>query len=154
MSLKSCFLNLSLNEKLIGMMLFLSIILISMLLFLYSRSETAMLAELEKQTAELSKAIQVGVEEVTSTGFTDQMKLYHYLQELKSKGVKEISIISNTDEIIASTNPQKVGEPVGQRKRTHHKGRQGETISKRARSIMSLCLSSPVMNITGIYIYR
>src|SRR3972149_4818343 len=110
MSLKSYFLNLSLNEKLIGMMLFLSLILISILLFLYSRSETTMLAELEKQTAELSKAIQVGVEEVTSTGFTDQMKLYHYLQELKAKGVKEISIISNTDEIIASTNPTKVGE--------------------------------------------
>ena len=131
MSLKSYFLNLSLNEKLIGMMLFLSIILISILLFLYSRSETTMLAELEKQTAELSKAIQVGVEEVTSTGFTDQMKLYHYLQELKSKGVKEISIISNTDEIIASTNPQKVGEPVSPKKKEHIiKAEQGETISK------------------------
>jgi signal transduction histidine kinase len=131
MSLKRYFLNLSLNEKLIGMMLFLSLSIVSILLFLYSRSETELLAEIENQTAELSKAIQVGVEEVTSTGFTDKMRLYNLLQELKSKGVKEISVISNTDEIIASTNPLKVGEPVSPAKKEHiKKAELGETISK------------------------
>ena len=68
MSIKTYFLNLSLNRKLIGMMLVLSFILLSALTFLYSQSEKALFEEIEMQTAELSKAIQVGVEEVTSQG--------------------------------------------------------------------------------------
>lgn len=131
MSLRNYFLGLSLNKKLIGMMIFLSLVLISVLLFLYSQSERALLKELESQTAELSKAIQVGVEEVTSTGSTDQRRLYNYLRELNSKGVKEISIISNTDEIIASTDPMRVGEQVSQKKKERIiKAELGEPVSE------------------------
>ena len=75
MSIRNYFLNLSLNKKLIGMMLFLSLMLVLVLLFLYSHSEKALLAEIENQTAELSKAILVGVEEVTSSGYTDEIWL-------------------------------------------------------------------------------
>ncbi|MEW6674814.1 MAG: ATP-binding protein [Nitrospirota bacterium] len=129
--LRNYFLNLSLNRKLIGMMLFLSLILVSILLFFYGQTEKALLAELEKQTADLSKAIQVGVEEVTGSGPTDEMRLYNYLQKLNAKGVKEISIISNTDEIIASTNPMKVGEPVSPKKKQRIiKAELGEPVSK------------------------
>ncbi len=76
------------------------------MLLLYSQSEKALLAEIENQTAELSKAIQIGVEEVTNINYSDEARLQKYLQQLNVKGVKEISIISNTDEIIASTNPK------------------------------------------------
>jgi len=131
MSIKNYFLDLSLNKKLIGMMLFLSLVLVLVLLFLYSHSEKALLAELENQTAELSKAIQVGVEEVTSSGYTDEIRLQHYLQKLNAKGVKEISIISNTDEIIASTNPMNVGEQVSPKKKERIiKAELGEPVSK------------------------
>jgi len=131
MAIKNFFLDLSLNKKLIGMMLFLSLILVSVLLFLFSQSERALLTEIENQTAELSKAIQVGVEEVTSSGYTDEMRLQHYLQKLNAKGVKEISIISNTDEIIASTNPMKVGEQVGPIKKERIiKAELGDPVSK------------------------
>src|SRR3972149_6260343 len=131
MSVKEYFLSLSLNRKLIGMMLLLSLILVSVLMFLYSQSERVLLEELEKQTAELSQAIQVGVEEVTSKGNTDEMKLRNYLKKLNTKGVKEISIISNTDEIIASTNPMKVGEEVGPLKKERIiKAELGEPVSK------------------------
>ena len=131
MSIKTYFLNLSLNGKLIGMMLVLSFILLSVLTFLYSQSEKALLEELEKQTAELSKAIQVGVEEVTSKGYTDEMRLQNYLKKLNAKGLKEISIISNTDEIVASTNPLKVGEEVAPSKKERIiKAELGEPVSK------------------------
>ncbi|MDA8340510.1 MAG: hypothetical protein M0Z70_14515, partial [Nitrospiraceae bacterium] len=96
--------NLSLNRKLILIMLFLSFILISVLMFLYSQSEQALFRERERQTMELTKAIQIGVEEVTASGATDEARLSKYLKELNAKGVKEISIISNADEIVASTN--------------------------------------------------
>ena len=131
MSVRNFFLSLSLNKKLIFMMIFLSLVLVSVLLFFYSQSEKALLAELEKQTAELSKAIQVGVEEVTSTGSTDQMRLHNYLKELNAKGVKEISIISNNDEIIASTNPMKIGEQLSpKRKERIIKAELGEPVSE------------------------
>jgi len=131
MSIKTYFLNLSLNGKLIGMMLLLSFILLSALTFLYSQSEKALLEELENQTAELSKAIQVGVEEMTSKGYTDKMRLQTYLKTLNAKGLKEISIISNTDEIVASTNPLKVGEEVAPAKKEWIiKAELGEPVSK------------------------
>jgi signal transduction histidine kinase len=135
MSLRNFFLGLSLNKKLVFMMIFLSLILVSVLLFFYSQSEKALLAELEKQTSELSRAIQVGVEEVTSTGSTDQMRLYNYLKELNAKGVREISIISNTDEIIASTNLKKVGEQVSpKRKERIIKAELGEPVSEEGKT--------------------
>lgn len=129
--LKNFFLSLSLHKKLILMMLFLSFVLTSILMVLYSQSEKAMLKDFEAQIIELSKAIQVGVEEITSQGSTDEMRLYQYLQSLNAKGVKEISIISNADEIIASTNLTNVGKPVGPKKKELIiKAELGESVSQ------------------------
>jgi nitrogen fixation/metabolism regulation signal transduction histidine kinase len=122
--------NLSLNRKLILIMLFLSFILISVLMFLYSQSEQTLFSELERQTRELTKAIQIGVEEVTASGATDEARLSKYLKELNAKGVKEISIISNADEIVASTNMAKIGQPLThKRKELIIKAELGEPIS-------------------------
>lgn len=123
--------NLSLNRKLIFMMLFLSFILISALMFLYSQSEQTLFRELQRQTTELTKAIQIGVEEVTASGgATDEARLSKYLKELNAKGVKEISIISNADEIVASSNLAKVGQPIThKRKELIIRAELGEPIS-------------------------
>lgn len=116
-------------------MLFMSFILLSILVFLYWQSEKVLLNELGNQTAELSKAIQVGVEEVTASGSTDETRLANYLKNLNSKGINEISIISNTDEIIASTNPTKIGAPVsGKKKELVIKAELGEPVSKEGRA--------------------
>ncbi|MGD0280942.1 MAG: ATP-binding protein [Dissulfurispiraceae bacterium] len=107
----------SLNKKLILMMFFLSFILIGMLLFFYSQSEQDLSREIQRQTTELTKAIQIGVEEVTGTGATDEARLSKYLTSLNAKGVKEISIISNEHEIVASTNPSKIGQSMTHKKK-------------------------------------
>lgn len=131
MLIKKYFLDLSLNKKLIGMMIFLSLILVSVMLLLYSQSEKALLTEIENQATELSKAIQVGVEEVTNINYSDEARLQKYLQQINAKGVKEISIISNTDEIIASTNPKRIGEKIEPLKKERIiKADLGEPISK------------------------
>lgn len=104
------FLRLSLHQKLVAMMLLISLSLVSVFVFLYSQTEKEMYNEFESQTAELSKAIQVGVEEVTSSGITDEKRLQTYVKKLNTKGVREISIISNSDKIISSTNPKNVGK--------------------------------------------
>ncbi|MBI4690811.1 MAG: HAMP domain-containing protein, partial [Nitrospirae bacterium] len=148
--LKNFSLGLSLNKKLILMMLFLSFVLTTILMFLYLQSEKAMFKEFEAQIIELSKAIQVGVEEITSQGSTDEMRLHQYLKSLNAKGVKEISIISNADEIIASTNPTKIGNPVGPKKKEMIiKAELGEAISREEGKVYNVIL--PV--IAGDYHY-
>ncbi len=115
--MKNFLLSLSINTKLIIMMLFMSFILISILLFFYHRSEQRIFLEIERQTAELTKAIQIGVEEVTASGITDEARLTNYLKQLNAKGINEISIISNEDQIIASTNKARIGEPITRKKK-------------------------------------
>ncbi len=116
--IRDYFLRLSLNQKLMAMMLLLSVSLLSVYFLLYVQTEKAMYREFESQTVELSKAIQVGVEEVTSTGATDEKRLQGYLTKLKTRGVKEISVISNSsDKIISSTDPKKVGKDVSAKRK-------------------------------------
>jgi len=107
----------SLNKRLIMMMLFLSMSLISMLLFLYYHTEKALYNEFERQTYELSKAIQIGLEEVGGAGLSEK-RLENYLKKIHTKGVKEIQIISTSDMIIASTNSKDVGKWISKRKKT------------------------------------
>lgn len=101
----------TLRQKLVLIMVTLSFVLLSLLLILYYQAEKAFYSNLEDQISDLSSAIQVGVEEVT--GASDEKRLTAYLSRLKSKGIKEVSIISNTEEIVASTNPEKIGSPIG-----------------------------------------
>lgn len=108
--LKDKLFKLTLNKKLVAMMLFLSLSLISMLVFLYYQTEKAIYNEFERQAAELSKSIQIGLEEATSGGLTDDKRLQGFLKKLNAKGVNEISIISTSDKIISSTNPKDVGK--------------------------------------------
>ena len=108
--IRDYFPRLSLNKKLVALMLFQSLSIISILVFLYYQTETSIYQEFEKQIANLSKGIQMGVEEVTSSGLPDEKRLQNYLSKLKTKGVKEISIISNSDKIISSTDPRNIGK--------------------------------------------
>jgi nitrogen fixation/metabolism regulation signal transduction histidine kinase len=123
-------LRLSLKQKLVAMMLLLSLSIITVFVVLYSRAEQALFKEFEDRSTELSKAIQVAVEEVTSSGSTDVKRLENYLKKLNAKGVKEISVISNSDKIISSTNPKEVGKWLTTKKKELiFKAQLGETVT-------------------------
>ncbi|MBN2654673.1 MAG: HAMP domain-containing protein [Nitrospirae bacterium] len=129
------FKDLSLTTRLVVMMIFLSFTMISILMILYTQAERQLSEELEKQARELTKAIQVGVQEVTATGETDEARLSKYLKEQNAKGLKEISIISNADEIVASTNPEKIGQPITRkRKDLIIKAELGEPVADEGKS--------------------
>jgi len=98
-----------LNTKLLLMMFLLLLLSLTSSFFLYSLFEKKMVKVVEEDTADLSKAIQVSVEELTSTGETDEARLRAYVESLSKKGVKEISILSNENEVIASSNPKHKG---------------------------------------------
>ena len=128
--LKDYFLKLSLNQKLIAMMLLLSLSIITIFVVLYSKAEQDIFREFENRSNELSKAIQIAVEEVTSSGSPDVKRLENYLKKLNSKGVKEISVISNSDKIISSTNPKDVGKWLTTKKKELiFKAQLGETVT-------------------------
>lgn len=100
----------TLTRRLVAIMLVLNISLILILMFLYYSTEKYLYIELENQIRELSKSIQLGIEEVTKDGRTDDKILQDYLKKLNPTGINEISIISNSDKIIASTTPEKAGK--------------------------------------------
>lgn len=128
--LKDFFLRLSLNQKLVAMMLLLSLSIITVFIALYSKAEQDIFKEFEARSTELSKAIQIAVEEVTSSGPTDVKRLEKHLKKLNTKGVREISVISNSDKIISSTNPKDVGKWLTRKKKELiFKAQLGETVT-------------------------
>ncbi len=99
----------NLTTKLVLMMLLLTLLSL-MASYVYNvRSEKEFIRKVEDNIGDLSTAIKISVEELTSTARTDEARLADYVGRLKNKGVKELSIISNEREVIASSNPKRVG---------------------------------------------
>jgi nitrogen fixation/metabolism regulation signal transduction histidine kinase len=133
--LKNYFSGISLTKRLVFTMLAMNIILVIIMLVLYARAESRYLQEMENQARELTKGIQLGVEEITASGTTDETRLSKYLSGLNSRGLKEISIISNAKEIVASTNPSNIGQAITYRKKELIiKAELGDPVSKEGRS--------------------
>ena len=104
--------NLSLRGKLLLMMFGLLVLVLATMFGLYWHAERQLIAQVERHTADLSTAIQISVERMTSKGRTSEARLQDYVQRLQRRGVREISIVSNEEEVIASSNPRKVGARV------------------------------------------
>ncbi|MBP1779897.1 MAG: Periplasmic sensor signal transduction histidine kinase precursor, partial [candidate division NC10 bacterium] len=95
--------------KLLAMMFGLLLLVLAILFGLYWHAERQLIAQVERHTTELSTAIQISVEQLTSKGRTSEARLQDYVQHLQRRGVEEISIVSNEEEVIASSNPRRVG---------------------------------------------
>ncbi len=100
----------SLNSKLVAIMLILSLSLVTVLVLFYRHTEKALYADFERQTAELSEAIRIGVQELSRKGAYSDQSLKTALARLNIKGVTEISVISTSNRVLASTDPEEVGK--------------------------------------------
>jgi len=109
--------NLRLRTKLVVMMLLLLLLSLASLFLLYWQAERLLVAQVERHTTDLSTAIKVSVEQLTSKGRTTEARLQDYVHRLEQRGVREISILSNEREVIASSNPRRVGARVDPRRR-------------------------------------
>jgi len=78
----------------------------------------------QNQTEDLSKALEISVQQMTSKGQTDQQLLQDYVQRLSARGVSEISILSSEWKVLASSNQAKVGTRV----RPPHHGPKGPLV--------------------------
>jgi len=108
----------SLNSKLVAIMLFLSLSLVTVLVLLYYHSEQVLHDDFERQTAELSEAIRIGMEELSRKGGAyNEQGLKSALSRLNVKGVKEISVISSSHRVLASSDTAEVGKWLTRSKR-------------------------------------
>ena len=110
--MKALFDNLRLRTKLLLTMLLLLVLSLAGMFILYTRAERALIAKVQRHTADLSTAIQISVEQITSKERTREARLQDYVRRLEQRGVKEVSIVSNEQTVIASSNPTRIGARV------------------------------------------
>ncbi|MBP8625139.1 MAG: hypothetical protein KBI10_00390, partial [Syntrophorhabdales bacterium] len=144
--LKNTFRSLSLKTQLLLILLLLLLLSIVSLTIIYSRAEDTVIEKLTDNIDDITKAIQISVEELTYKGNTTE-RLKSYVDMLNKKGISEISIISDSSEVIASSNPKKVGtlEKISERKTSRKKdiiitARMGEESRKEMQKMYNVIL--------------
>ncbi len=115
--MRGWFQNLRLRTKLVAMMLGLLLLSLAILFLFYWQAERRLVAQVERHTTDLSTAIKVSVEQLASKGRTKDARLQDYVQRLEQRGVREISILSDERDVIASSNPGRVGARINPRQR-------------------------------------
>ena len=105
---KTVFRSLSLRTHLLLFLCVLLLISIGSLTIIYTRAEEALLDKVGDNIDDITKAIQISVEELTYRG-DSTARLKSYVDMLNKKGIKEISIVSDKSEVIASSDPKKIG---------------------------------------------
>jgi signal transduction histidine kinase len=99
-----------LNTRLVVMMMALLVIAMMILFVLNQHSQNDLVREIQESSTEVSKAIQLSVEDLTSENEIGSSRLNEYFKEARSKGINEINIINIEGEIVNSSDPDKVGK--------------------------------------------
>jgi signal transduction histidine kinase len=97
-----------LNAKLIIIMLSMLVLAMLTLFILNQYAQDDLVREIQESSQEISKAVQMSIEDLTSE--TETSRLTEYLSQARDKGINEINIISNEGEIIDSSDPEKIGK--------------------------------------------
>lgn len=125
----------TLNTRLVMIMLSLLVIAILTLFLLNQYSQNEMVEEIQDSSTMVTKALQMSIEDLTSEFEPDRARLKEYMKEAKVKGVKEITILSNEGEVIDSSDPARIGKKreirqleAGIRTATGAKGKGGAPI--------------------------
>jgi len=100
-----------LRFKLTLIMLILCVFSLGSVFIPHYMGREALRREIEKSFLELSNAISVSVEQLTTTGLSEEDRLQHYVESLKKSGIREVSIVDEQMAVIDSTNPKAIGRP-------------------------------------------
>jgi signal transduction histidine kinase len=100
-----------LQFKLSLVMLILFVFSLASVFIPYSVGREALRKEIEKSFLDLSNAISVSVDQLTTTGTSEEDRLQHYVESLKKSGIREVSIVGEDMGVIDSTNPRAIGRP-------------------------------------------
>lgn len=97
-----------LNAKLVLIMITLLVLAILALFILNQYAQNSLVHEIQDSSQEISKAIQMSIEDLTSEAETS--RLTDYLNKARDRGINEINIFNNEGEIIDSSDPEKIGK--------------------------------------------
>lgn len=97
-----------LNAKLVIIMLSLLVLAMLTLFMLNQFAQNDLVNEIQESSQEISKAVQMSIEDLTSEAETS--RLTEYLSTAREKGINEINIINSEGEIIDSSDPDKIGK--------------------------------------------
>jgi signal transduction histidine kinase len=97
-----------LNSKLIIIMISLLVLAMLTLFTLNQYAQNDLVREIQESSQEISKAVQMSIEDLTSEAETS--RLTEYLSKAREKGINEINIINSEGEIIDSSDPEKIGK--------------------------------------------
>lgn len=97
-----------LNSKLVIIMVSLLVLAMMTLFTLNQYAQNDLVREIQESSQEISKAVQMSIEDLTSEAETS--RLTDYLIKARGKGINEINIINTEGEIIDSSDPEKIGK--------------------------------------------
>jgi signal transduction histidine kinase len=93
-------------------MLSMMVLFVGSLAYLQEVSEDKMLDLIQDEISGLTKAIEISVERITAAGSTSEVRLKNYFDQLKKRSIEEVSILSDQQEVILSSNPQLIGSKI------------------------------------------
>jgi len=99
---------LNLKAKLIFLMVGLLALTLGAEVIVSLGTQQAIVESTQEKVSDLTRAIQISVQELTSVRPTDPDRLRNYIAGLRSKGL-EVSIASTQNLIINSSNPKMIG---------------------------------------------
>lgn len=97
-----------LNTKLVIIMISLLVLAMLTLFILNQHAQNDLVQEIQESSQEISKAVQMSIEDLTSE--TETSRLNDYLHRARERGIKEINIINTEGEIVDSSDPEKIGK--------------------------------------------
>ena len=102
-------LRLKLRTQLIIVMLSMLVLFAGSIAYLQQVAEEKVLDLIQDEINSMMKAVEISMEQFHAAGSTDEARLKDFIDHLQKRGVEEISILSQQQEVMLSSNPQLVG---------------------------------------------
>jgi signal transduction histidine kinase len=102
-------LRFGLRTQLLIVMLSMIILFSGTLVYLQGMAEEKIFDLIQEQTNSLTKAIEISMEQIYAVGANDEARLKSYFDQLRKKGVEEVSVLSDQQEVILSSKPAMIG---------------------------------------------
>jgi signal transduction histidine kinase len=104
--------RLSLRSQLLIVMLSMMLLSVGSLTYFQEVAEDKVFDLIQEEINGLTKAIEISVERITAAGSTNEARLKNYLDQLRKRNIEEVSILSDQQEVILSSNPQLIGSKI------------------------------------------
>ena len=84
---------------------------VGLILFINMRAERQLLEGIQEDLENFVQTVHFSIQRLAAEQGPDREVLEQFIEEAKqNKGVREVSVVGSTEEVIASSNPKKVGE--------------------------------------------